>query len=106
MQKNRAHSYLWDFKKCAFLRAVKCAEVSSFNSTSVICLINKTMLDVLYCSRERLDQPESYHMELKTNIPQDIATSQMMLSRKMTLCDYVTKTYTFNVIIYMLLLIM
>ena len=45
-RKNRPHSDLWDFKKCAFLFAVECADVSYFNSTSVICFINKTMLDV------------------------------------------------------------
>ena len=51
-------------KKCALLLAVKSAEVSHFNSTSAICLINTTMLDVSYCSRECLDQHESNHMEL------------------------------------------
>ena len=45
-EKNRPHSDLWDFKKCAFLFAVECADMSYFNSTSVICFINKTMLDV------------------------------------------------------------
>ena len=46
-----------------------------------MCLIDKTMLDVLYCSCERLDQPEFFRMELKTYILQNIATSKMMFSR-------------------------
>ena len=83
-EKNRSHSGIWALKKCAFLLAVECAEVSYFISTSVICLINKTMLDVLYCSRECLDQPESYHMELLAYVLQNIATSKMMFSRSNT----------------------
>ena len=79
--KNRPNLDLWDLKKCAFLLAVKCAQVSYFNSSSVICLINKTMLDVLCCSRECLDQPESYHIQLLTYVLQNIATSKMMFSR-------------------------
>ena len=35
-EKNRPHSDLWDLKKCAFLLAVECGEVSYFNSTSII----------------------------------------------------------------------
>ena len=57
-EKNRPHSDLWDLKKCAFLLAVEFSEESYFNSTSIILLINKTMLDVLYRSRECLDHPE------------------------------------------------
>ena len=51
------------------------------SQTSVICLINKIMLDVLYRSRERLDQPEFYHIVLKTYILQNITTSKIMFSR-------------------------
>ena len=40
-EKNRPHSDLWDFKKCAFLLAVVFSEVSWFNATSIIWLIIK-----------------------------------------------------------------
>ena len=83
-EKHRPHSDLWDFKKCAFLLAVECAEVSYFNSTSVICFINKTMLDVYYRSRECLNRPQSYHMEILTYVLQNIATNKMMFSRSNT----------------------
>ena len=36
------------------------------------------MLDVLYRSRECLDHPESYHMELLTYLLQNIATNKLM----------------------------
>ena len=83
-EKNRPHSDLWDLKKCAFLLAVEFSEVSYLNSTSIILLINKTMLDVLYRSRECLDHPESYHMEFLTYVLQNIATSKLMFSGRDT----------------------
>ena len=76
-EKNRPHSDLWDLKKCAFLLAVEFSEVSYLNSTSII---NKTMLDGLYRSRECLDHPESYHMEFLTYVLQNIATNKLMFS--------------------------
>ena len=53
-------------KSPPFLLAIKCAVVFYFISTSVICLFNKTIFAVLYCIYERLDQPESHHMQLIT----------------------------------------
>ena len=35
-ERNRPHSYLWDYKKCAILLTVKCAEMAYFYQTSVI----------------------------------------------------------------------
>ena len=55
-----------------------------FNSTSIIWLINKIMLDVLYRSRECLDQPEFYHMEFLTYVLQNIATNKLMFSGRNT----------------------
>ena len=66
-----------EFEKLCLFAWVKCPQMSYFNSSSVICLINKTMLDVL-------DQPEYYYMDLFTYVLQNIATSKMMLSRSNT----------------------
>ena len=42
------------------------------------------MLDGLYRSRECLDHPASYHMELLTYVLQNIATSKLTFSGRNT----------------------
>ena len=103
-EKNLPYSDLWDLKKYAFLLAVKFAEVSYFNSTSIIWLINQTMLHVLYRSRECLDHPDTYHMELLTYVLQNIETNKLMFSRSNTNDPVWLRTFECN--LYVLLLIM